>query len=245
MNEKPLIRLREVYDKLRLEYNRCDDDSWMKDINNWFGIDETERNIPDYYFILNLCYGPWREKRQKEVWQTVHKRFKEHFKGDLRQIDDVLGFPLAWQEKRARRLRNYLKKKGVSFAKLLQLIKSKNGLVIRNGFRKVIGASSDATKTISTFIRDYLRKDVFPIDSRIEKMLSYLGLPRDEDMMVVLCKKVGVNPRILNRMLYKHYGEKCEGDMHASCPFEGQCYQHSYIQAMFEVKSDPESEGEI
>ena len=51
-------------------------------------------------------------------------------------------------------------------------------------------------------------KNTFPIDTRVEYMLSILGLPNNEDMMIQLCEKEGINARILDRMLYTKW-ENC------------------------------------
>ena len=225
-----LKRIKNVYDKLNSEYNKnneCDDGNWFKEINNWSNIKKSDQNIPDYYFILNLCYGPWRVKRQKDVWQNVYQNFKSKCKGDLQKIAERsvnIGFPFEWQENRALFLSEYLNDKGITFAQFLQGLKSKNGLEVRDTIGEVVRATPGITKTISTFVRDWLRKDVFPIDTRVEKLLSYLGLPRGEEMMVFLSRKVGANPRIFNRILYRHYGERCDKGIHNGCPVYNDCY---------------------
>ena len=66
---------------------------------------------------------------------------------------------------------------------------------------------SDVTKTVSTFIEDYLTLDISPVDGRVRVMLRLLGLPKDEDTMVKLREVTAVNPKELNRMLLSYYAD--------------------------------------
>lgn len=108
------------------------------------------------------------------------------------------------------------------------------GAQVRDKIANIIHAKEK--KTISTFIRDFMRKDVFPIDSRVERMLSYLGLPRNEDIMIVICRAVGANPRILNRMFYKHIEEYCNKDPDRcdECFVEKECYFSAFKKHLSE-----------
>ena len=103
-------RLKEIYSKLCMKYgDKCNDENWMNEINCWAEIEKEDQQVPDYYFLLNLCYGPWNEQRQKEVWQNVYKNFKEKCEGNLLKATEgsiKLGFPFKWQEKRVKNLAN-------------------------------------------------------------------------------------------------------------------------------------------
>jgi len=233
-----LPRLKLVFDILNAHYNkagRFEDDKALAQVNSWSGLEEGDRKIPDYYFTLNLCYGPWVEERQKNVWTTVYRKFKESCKGDLRNLTNSmdLGFPFDWQDQHAKRLAQHLRAKGMSFSDLFKTLDKKSGLEARNELADIMRTST--TKTLSTLLRDLLSKDVFPIDTRVQKILSYLGLPIDEDAIVIFCKKVGINPRTLNRMMYKH-GERCNSNLHSDCPLAAMCYIPLYLRLIFEVK---------
>ena len=202
-------------------------------------MEDADIKILDYSFVLNQCFGPWRPKRQKEVWQTAYKIFKEDCKGDLRNATDSvdMGFQLNWQKERMIKMSKFLNKNKLSFTEFIKETENMNGVTVRDEFKRILG--SVTTKTISTFIRDCLRKDVFPIDTRVQKILSYVGLPVDEDMMVYLSRKVGLNPRVFERMLYKHYGERCgkkSPSVCQQCPMREYCFWPIFIKSMFEVK---------
>lgn len=235
---EPLNKLKEIFDILNLEYNATgdfSDNKFMIKIDEGSGMLKEDKNIKDFYFILNLCYGPWREGRQKEVWDFSYNIFKEKYNGDLRNIDNAtnMGLPLRWQIDRVNTMKEYLLKNNVSFNEFIASLDNKTGLEVRNTFKKLFGSTQ--TKTISTFIRDILNKDVFPIDSRVRNLLSYLGLPNSEDMMVYLSRKMGINPREYERMLYYHYGMKCDKKACKKCILNSKCYYPVYIEAIFDV----------
>ena len=62
-------------------------------------------------------------------------------------------------------------------------------------------------KTLSVFIRDCVRGNCFPIDSRVEKELKKHNLPVDERDLVRLSLNFGRNPRQVARMFYESGGE--------------------------------------
>jgi hypothetical protein len=202
---EPEKNIAEIFHILNSTYNsdgRFSDKRAIEGVANWAEIKLEDKQIPDYFFIANVCYGPWRDKRQKQVWLKAYSIFKEFCKGDLRLVDNSidLGFPFKWQTEKVRKIASFLRDKGVSFTEFLTSLKSKSGLQARDEFRQILG--SHVTKTVSTFIRDYLNLDIFPVDRRVRRMLELWGLPKDEDEMLKLCEATGVNPKELNRMLY-------------------------------------------
>lgn len=46
---------------------------------------------------------------------------------------------------------------------------------------------------------------------------------------------MGINPREYERMLYHHYGEKCDKDECNNCILNSKCYYPAYINAQFKV----------
>ena len=49
-------------------------------------------------------------------------------------------------------------------------------------------------KTLSVFVRDCVKGNCFPIDSRVRSRLTEFGLPNDERSLVSLCLSSGLNP---------------------------------------------------
>lgn len=221
-------RVGDIFELLNESCNtdrRHSDEKAMEVVNRWAEVKPEHQHIPDYYFLLNVCYGPWVEKRQKGVWTKAYTRFKEVCDGDLRQVSDTedLGLPFRWQVQHIHKVAAFLRAKGFSFREFLDSLQGKTGLQVIDEFRGILGTKS--TKIVSTFTGDYLKLEVFPIDSRVDAMLSYLGLPRDEDMVVKLCRAHAVNPNVLNRMLYDYYGDKCSKKSKKLCD---QCFIKEY-----------------
>ncbi|MBW1932306.1 MAG: hypothetical protein JRI56_04650 [Deltaproteobacteria bacterium] len=239
MNKNDLLdRLIDIFNALNNLYNKnheYEDEKFIKRIINWGNIEKEDEDKLDYFFVMNQCYGPWRDERQKEVWDHVYKPFKVKYNGDLRNIKNSFSyFPFKWQEDRIIKLSKYLNNKNLSFMEFLESIKNLDGLKTRNEFKKILNAKN--TKTISTFIRDSLKKDVFPIDTRVQQILTYLGLPQDEDMMVYLSRKVQINPRIFERMIYNHYGNLCEKNNCKNCIIKVHCFFPLYLESLFTIK---------
>lgn len=193
----------------------------------WGNFKSEHKYNPNYHFMLNLCYGPWRGERQMKVWKNVYERF-EKLGGDITKIDKTfskvdLDFPFPWQFDHVLKFSKYLNDNGMTFAELLERWKALRGLEIRNEMQRITNANT--TKTFSTFIRDYLGKeDIFPIDTRVESMLNKLGLPNDEDLMVLLCQKAGITPSKLERMFYEFPENYCEKRRFNECPIRDECY---------------------
>lgn len=62
-------------------------------------------------------------------------------------------------------------------------------------------------KTVSVFIRDCVKGNCFPIDSRVRTELTRWGLPDDERQLVMLSLAINRNPRVVARMFYNAGGE--------------------------------------
>jgi hypothetical protein len=61
-------------------------------------------------------------------------------------------------------------------------------------------------KTLSVFIRDCVKGNCFPIDSRVAKQLDTYSLPVNERSLVSLCLGMELNPRKTARIFYQAAG---------------------------------------
>jgi len=217
-------KVTEIYSILKAGYGaagRFSDEKQKGELIRSHRLKAEDQDIPDFYFVLTLSWGPWREGRQLKVWLKVYVIFKEKYHGDLRLVGEDLGFPFAWQNQKVCLMGKFLRDKGMSFTDFLNSLQGKNGLEIKGEFERILGAGNN--KTLSCFIRDYLQLNVFPIDRRIARMLGYLGLPKDEHKVVELCESTGVNPKELDRMLFTYYGEKCSRSQCLQCELVKLC----------------------
>lgn len=120
-------------------------------------------------------------------------------------------------------MRDYLRKESISLQAFLTKLKGQSGIEIRDKFKEIMGGSS--TKVYSTFIRDFMEKDgVFPIDSRVFSMLNKLGLPKDEKLMVEICREHKIPPTLFEGFLYRFKDEFCDKNKYAECPIRDECW---------------------
>lgn len=221
-----------VYTKLKTicyDHGRSED-RWVEhNTIKWLG-DPTAVKSKDHWLITCICYGPWREERQKKVWQRAGLTFEADFGGDIRNItvDNVrtLGFPFDWQREWLVSLSNYLRNQGISFGDLVKVL-PEDGLEARDGLLKVLGVKGNLSKILSVFVRDCLKRDVFPIDTRVRSLLSALVLPEDECALVEISRRAHIKPTVLNRMFYFHQGEYCQNSRSEDCPVRAQCYRYA------------------
>jgi len=182
---------------------------------------------PDYNLMMHLCWIARVDERQEKLWEEVRPKFKSKYQEDIRNVKEdkdcrELGYPkklvpYSWLPK----LSEYLRKENKSFGEFLQDMKDKNGIETRDKLKSIMGIKGKEAKRISVFIRDFLKKDVFPIDINVRKMLKSLGLPEYEEMMILLCKNASVDPKKFERLLYYHGKEICGKGK--KCALHGLC----------------------
>ena len=232
-------RIKVLYETLRPIHNAHgeSEDNRVEDNTIAWLEDPTAVKSADHWLITCICYGPWREQRQKRVWQRAGPRFERDLGGDIRNIteDNVrdLGFPFGWQREWLVSLSNYLRKCRMSFGELVRTL-PEDGIEARNELLEALGVK-EGTKVLSVFVRDCLKRDVFPIDTRVHSLLSALVLPQDERALVRLCRKANVSPRVLNRMLYSHQGEFCQEKRSSDCPLTFLCYRYGLWSSCLEA----------
>lgn len=176
---------------------------------------------PDYNFAMSLCWIARTPDVQFNLWDIVRKVFESKYRGDIRQVItekdcEQIGYykklvPYSWLPN----LSKYLRDNKMSFNQFLDSIKTLDGIETRDKFIKILGIEESKAKRISVFIRDYLEKNVFPIDSNVEYVLASLGLPNNEELLVRICENANVDPKQLERQFYAHgqeicgYGKQC------------------------------------
>lgn len=58
-------------------------------------------------------------------------------------------------------------------------------------------------KTLSVFVRDCVKGNCFPIDSRVRRLLQAYEIPEDEEKLVSMSLALGKDPRRVARMFYE------------------------------------------
>jgi hypothetical protein len=224
------MRAKEIYSGLVERWDKiCNDEAWISALKKDYNLDDNEWT-PDCFFLITLSWGPWIVSRQMNVWNEMKNSFPK-VKDDIQNADQSFdGFPFGWQNNRVINISKYLKQNSKSFKDIISHLQSYNGIEARDRLAEISGAKK-SKKTISCFIRDFLLKDTFPIDTRVSEMLSCLGLPNDEDQIVKLCGMDGVPSRILDRMLYMQWDEcpdKAPGPKNecGQCRIKDYCWEY-------------------
>lgn len=196
----------------------------------------------DINFLQILCWGPWRKERAEDVENKMHEyiqKSKIKWLTDINENNYGRLYPFKWQRQRALSLAKFLKQKSKTFDNFLSALEINyrdNGMKIVEELGKATNEGSllNNHKIISVFVRDVMKKDAFPLDSRVKEMLGSLGLPSDEKLIINLCRRNEIDPRILNRMMWLHNGgnEKYPGycnneckNGEKECPIKNECYK--------------------
>ena len=146
-----------------------------------------------------------------DVWILMKNKYPKVVE-DLREArEDFKGFPLPWQNARIMAASRYLRNNSKALKDVISELRPLPGLEAINYLADICEVKQNK-KTISCFIRDFLLKDTFPIDTRVAAMLSCLELPKTEEEVVEVCKKEGISSRVLDRMFYSQWDE-CPGKL--------------------------------
>jgi len=182
---------------------------------------------PDCNFLMSLCWIARPPKVQFGLWDKVRPIFISKYSSDILKIRTKsdckkMGYyprlvPYNWLPNLAK----YLREKGISFSQFLENLKTFDGIGTRNKIAEILKIERGKAKRVSVFIRDFLEKNVFPIDSNVEYVLASLGLPDDEELMVRLCERASVDPKRFEKQLYKHGQEVC--GYGKNCVLKGKC----------------------
>jgi hypothetical protein len=217
-----------------------ENDEWTRWIENpRFWIEELTGNVDyqdnaDVNFISALCAIARNDQAQSRLAEIVVNNFINNFDGDLTNIENEtdcenLGFykgltPYSWLTT----LSATLREQDISFSDFLQENNNASGIEIRNEILGLIGTDSREVKRISLFIRDFLEKDTFPLDSNVKTMLRNLGLPENEEQLVNLCNDAGIDPKRLERLFYLHGKHFCQNNNCKQCTLNQYCTIHRF-----------------
>jgi hypothetical protein len=168
---------------------------------SWMGSNSSKA------FLISLGAGPWKEKRRYNVQKFALDWFISKNVSDLKYIefrDSEKVFPFEWQNKFLFRLINSLHEDNITFDLLCDKWKSESywEASLKELFSRC-GTSSEGSKVLWMFARDFLNIPSFPIDRWVRRTLESNNLPLSPFEMVYLCQEKGINPNSLNRKLFE------------------------------------------
>ena len=192
------MRAKEIYNGLIDRWRgQCEDSDWIQSLKQDYEISDHEWT-PDRFFLITVSWGPWNVGRQLQVWKNFMNSYEDVIEDIRNARKDFKGFPLNWQNDRVKSLAKNLSEERTDFMTLIDRLKPLSGIEARDHLSELCNVKQNK-KIISCFVRDFLLKETFPIDTRVNEMLGCFGLPSDEDQVVRLCEKDGVSSRVLNR----------------------------------------------
>lgn len=176
-NTNSIIILKNLYSKL----DNKSSFSWLNG-----------RNHSDS-FVICVGAGPWKFNRRKKIQGQAIEKLAGR---DLSFVNEKIDwYPLDWQNKFVQSMSSNLKRKKITMEILCGYLKKHGDTKSRKIIYDLAGCPNGA-KVLSLFCRDSLKLPSFPIDRHVKKYLIKNNLPTNEDDMVELCLRAGINPII-------------------------------------------------
>jgi hypothetical protein len=181
------------------------DENWCEEITS-----------PDVYFLIVLTWGAWNEGRQAQVQQGV----LEGFQGIGRPLhrlgaEDVKllapCYPYPWQRSFLHSMVGYLQRNHTSLTAITGQFRDGGPRLALAEMELAMG--TPATKIAACFLRDCARLDVFPIDSRVGKVLEKYGLPGDSWAIAEACERLHLPTRVFARAVYSRSSDLVNGSI--------------------------------
>jgi len=187
-----------------------EDDEWLAD-EVWFGKKTVPTN--EHKWLMSISWGPWTIDRQlavyhkaKENFDKLGKHFHQMTKGDVKKLE----YPLAFQRKYVWKICEYLRENNLTFDQLCDKLKEMGGIQAGLMLQDIL--ETPETKLIHVFLRDYLIIDGFPIDRNVERVLKKYGIKPDPYKIITACRFLGINPRVMNRLVYAYSEHLFKGE---------------------------------
>lgn len=189
---------------------------WLDEGDDPIAWARADRVTEDEWFFITTLYGEMTLDGQRSHIRRFYPSLFIRAAGrDVRNfmpgMPEYKGLRSAWMSARLCRMAEILKDRGLSMAEYTsdlrryELIASpENPMPALDTIVRDHRASG--WKTLSVFVRDCVRGNCFPIDSRVEKELRRRGLPVDERALVGMCLEVDRNPREVARMFFEAGG---------------------------------------
>lgn len=205
-------------DQFRTAPDLFEDDETETNLRQWLGKDlpwSGSHVTDDEWFFITTLYGEMTLSGQRtHIRNFFQPLFVEAAGRDIRNFSPGLprfqGLRSAWMENRLCRMADVLNERDqtmMQYADMLRELEKK--ATPQNSIPALDAIKHDhkATgwKTLSCFVRDCVKGNCFPIDSRVRKVLATYQLPAadtDEPLLVRLSLAIHQNPRIIARMFY-------------------------------------------
>ncbi|MBI3467047.1 MAG: hypothetical protein HY000_28870 [Planctomycetes bacterium] len=170
---------------------------------------------PDEWLFITTLYGTMTLDGQRTHIQKFFPLFVRQVNRDIRNFTPALlaewRLRQPWMKTRLCRMAEVLLERGQTCGEYVDTLRDlESRATLENpmpAFRQIMrDHRAGEGKTLSVFIRDCVKGNCFPIDSRVASQLERYGLPKDEQGLVGLCLDFGLNPRRIARIFYQAPG---------------------------------------
>jgi len=205
-NNKEVLSDEAVETELHKWLDECDPLPWAN----------LEKVTADEWFFVTTLYGQMTPKGQRtHIRKYFTPLFVQAAKRDIRNFEPSMsefdGLRYPWMKQRLCKMAAVLINKQVSMSEYVCQLRELETHAepfdhqpALDQIKQDLGVGE--AKTISVFVRDCIKGNCFPIDSRVSNELKRWGLPEDERQLVGLTLAIGQNPRIIARMFYNAGG---------------------------------------
>jgi hypothetical protein len=138
---------------------------------------------------------------------------KRDIQNFLLKMPEFDGLRYPWMGKHLCRMGEVLRSRSITMVEYVQELRSLEKQTTPENLTPALDKiiqdhQATAWKTLSVFVRDCVKGNCFPIDSRVEQQLEYYGLPKDERLLARMCLELRRNPREDARMFYEALPEE-------------------------------------
>lgn len=171
----------------------------------------------DEWFFITTLYGTMTLDGQRTHIRKFFPWFVEQVERDIRNFTPAVvadwRLRQPWMKTRLSRMAEVLRERGQPMGAYVQMLREiEVEATPENPMPALAQIMRDHRagegKTLSVFVRDCVRGNCFPIDSRVAIQLEFFGLPRDERLLVSLSLGRGLNPRKVARIFYQSPGSR-------------------------------------
>lgn len=210
--------VRQLEQRLGVSMDQLADQNVESGVRQWLdGGDaqlewDTDGITPDEWFFITTLYGTMTLEGQRTHIRSFFPLFKSEAQGKIANLsaDVVKDWKLRspWMKRRLCKMAEILKERTSNMWSYAEWLREKDSLASpQNPMPAVDTILKDhgATegKTLSVFVRDCIKGNCFPIDSRVEKVLQQHNLPNSEHLLVAACLALELNPRQTARLFYE------------------------------------------
>lgn len=173
---------------------------------------------PDEWFFVSTLYGEMTMDGQRtHIRKYFPALFVTSADRDIRNfvpgMSEYQGLRSAWMSQRLAQMGEILRERGLTMSDYATRLRDIDAAATADNPMPALDTMirdhrATGWKTLSVFVRDCVKGNAFPIDSRVAKELKRHVLPLDERLLVSVALAAGRDPRRVARMFFVAGGDR-------------------------------------